>query len=146
MRNRSAAKSAASSPPSAPWISTTTSRSSFGSFGFLLTLPRAVEGADRDLEHVVGGLARRELLRAEHGKQRDLDDRVVAVPGHEADELEARACDQWNREHAARDQPEKVRMEQGHDAEDDDADHQHDKQESSAAPWLACAGPSHLRH
>ena len=33
IRKRSAANSAASSPPSAPWISTITSRSSLGSFG-----------------------------------------------------------------------------------------------------------------
>ena len=57
MRNRSDANSAASSPPSAPWISTTTSLSSLGSFGssMISGSPRAprparLHGAPRSAE------------------------------------------------------------------------------------------------
>ena len=47
MRNRSAANSAASSPPSAPWISTTTSRSSSGSLGSSRTFSCSSSSASR---------------------------------------------------------------------------------------------------
>src|SRR5712691_11988337 len=56
----------------------------------LLTLAGAVEGDDRDLEHVVRWFARRELLSREDRQQHDFHDRVGPVAGHEADELESR--------------------------------------------------------
>src|SRR5712691_5788347 len=52
----------------------------------LLTLAGAIEGDDRDFEHVVGRLAGRELLSRQDRQQHDLDDGVVPVAGHEADE------------------------------------------------------------
>src|SRR6185437_4711104 len=77
----------------------------------LLTLARGVEGGDRDLEHVVGWFAGRELLRPQHGQQRNLDHGVAPVAGDEADELEAGARDDRDRDAAAGDEPEPVGVE-----------------------------------
>src|SRR5712691_4520701 len=106
----------------------------------LLTLAGAVEGNDRDLEHVVRWFARRELLSREDRQQHDLHDRVGPVAGHEADELESRPGDEWDRNHTARDQPEPVRVEQSHDREHDHAHNQDDEQEAGAATRVKQAG------
>src|SRR6266849_3158449 len=135
-------------PPPPPTVGNSVSRSSGGlpqggpaplassrrcSGRVLLTLAGAVKGDDRDLEHVVGRLAGRELLSREDWQQHDLDDRVGAVAGHEADELESRARDDRDRQHAACYQPEPVRVEQRHDREHDHTHDQDHEQEAGAA-------------
>src|SRR5438477_4276318 len=117
-----------------------------GSRALLFTLPGAVEGGDRDLEHVVGGFARGELLGSKHGQERDADDRVVAMAGHEPDQLESDARDERDRKQAAHHQPEQVGVKHRDHAEDDDADHEHDEQEPGPAARMQRAGPAHRRH
>src|SRR5437764_140789 len=122
------------------------SRSCCCSGGFLLTLAGAVEGGDRNLEHVVGGFARRELLRPQHRQECNANDRVVAVSSHEPDQLEARAGDHGDREDAAHHEPEQVGMKNRDHAEDDDADDEYDKQKSGAAPRVQGARAANRSH
>src|SRR5207302_11449953 len=121
-------------------------RSCRRSGALLLTLAGAVEGGDGDLEHVVGGLARGELLGAQDREQGDADERVVAVPCHEPDQLEADARNHWDGEHAARNDPEEIGMKQRHDAEDDDAHNQYDKKEPRTAARVQRARAANRRH